>query len=529
MRISLEEAAAPRFELDLSEPGGAPRTLSFTDLVGVAMELDRGAAGVRIRSLRGTSAVLDQLEWPLPDGGRITASSRGALSAVTVELDAGPATTGRVSVGRLDAGAVAIELGGGQRLALDVSGRAVAVEQSPEKTGHVTAERLDLSNLQTALAGWLVRLSTAALERPRVDWGGGGLLFGAGAVRLGGLAVSGHGLTVEIDRIELPEGIRTSGKHLVLPHLVIPEVRLSIDDLVARLRRDPAGTEAPAGEPPTGGAAERPDPTPLPGPPRPPPTVVMTAVKEPFDYGFLDRVTGRLDVDVTMELSIPVLGKRTATHHFRVPIVSGVINYREVERDLSNLEDAFIDLEVRGQRLVLERTIPLIPGLEKPLLFWDLEADELELAKKRLIRLRTIPRLRTPPRLDKGEKSDKGGGFAVRRVKFDNVDVALALAPPEEGHTDSIARARVAELRLGGRIDHHPQQPVDPAALTLAAERLGAGPAELDLRGAAIQFESIEVGAIAEAAVDMHGLRPGAARLVLRDLQLRNLRVQLAD
>jgi hypothetical protein len=522
MKINLEGVSAPRLELDLTGPGGEPRTLSFTDLVDAALEFDRAGNLSRIRSLRGTSAVLDQLEWPLPGGGRVTASSRGALSAVVLALDIGQETNGRCSVSRLEAGALAIELAGGQRLALDVSGRAVSVEQSPERNGHASAERLELANLQTALAGWLVRLSTAALDRPRVDWQGGGILFGASAVRLGELAVAGHGLGVEVAGIELPEGIRTSGKSLVLPHLVIPELRLSIDDVVERLRRP-----APPPEAPPVPASEAP-PAADTAPASRAVTGTIPVQEPPFDYGFLDRVTGRLDVDVTMELTIPVLGRRTATHHFRVPIVSGVINYREVERDLANLEDAFIDLEVRGQRLVLERTIPLIPGLEKPLLFWDLEADERDLAKKRLIRLRTIPRLRLPPKVgSEKDKADKPGGFAVRRVKFDNVDVALALAPPADGEGDSVARARAAELRVGGRIDFHPQQSADPGQLTLAAERLGAGPAELTVRGAAIEFDSIEIGAIAEATVEMHGFRPRGVRLVLKDLQLRNLRVQL--
>jgi len=225
-----------------------------------------------------------------------------------------------------------------------------------------------------------------------------------------------------------------------------------------------------------------------------------------------------------MDLTIPVLGRRKATHHFRVPIVAGMINYRELERDLANLEDAFIDIEVRGHALVLERTIPLIPGLEKPLIFWDLEADELELAKKRLVRLRTLPRLRLAPRV---EKSDKPSGLAVRRLLFDDVDIALALAPPEEGQEDSIARASAAELRVGGRVDHDIERAGAPTELTLAAERLAAGPAELAVRGAEVELEAVAIGSVPEAAVEMHGLLPRGARLVLRDLELRNLRVQL--
>ncbi|HLU67590.1 MAG TPA: hypothetical protein VKZ63_15010, partial [Kofleriaceae bacterium] len=170
MRFSLAEARAPRFEIDLTGSGDGARTISLTDLIDVTLELESGGGRTRIRSLRGVSAVLDQLEWPLPRGGRVTASSRGALSAVAIELDttssgAGPSATGRGAVGRVEAGAVTLELPGGQRLAVDVGARALGVEHSPERVGHVTAERVDLNNLQTSLAGWLVRLSSAVLER----------------------------------------------------------------------------------------------------------------------------------------------------------------------------------------------------------------------------------------------------------------------------------------------------------------------------------------------------------------------------
>jgi hypothetical protein len=373
----------------------------------------------------------------------------------------------------------------------------------------VSAERLDLGNLQTGIAGWLIRLSNAVIDDPRVDWRGEGeVLVGAGAARLGGVSLSGGGLSLEIARADLPEGLRTSGGVLVVPHLVIPELMVQVDD-VADLFRRPRPTEpAPPPEDLTNPAAKLSSGTPA---------------GHPFDFRFLDRVTGRLDVDLTMEMTIPVLGKRKATHHFRVPIVSGVINYRELERDLSSFEDAFIDLNVRGQALVLERTVPIIPGLEKPLVFWDLTAADLELAKKkRLLRLRTIPRLRLAPKSDKG---DKPSGFQVRRLGFDNIDVALALAPPREGEADAVWSASAADLRLGGRIDHGPQRAGSPTEVTVVAERLAAGPAELTVGRIRLELASVEVGQVAEASLVMDGFRPRAARLLLRQVELRNLKI----
>ncbi len=286
---------------------------------------------------------------------------------------------------------------------LDADLRGAAVEHSPERVGHAAAETLELDNLQAVLSGALCRLSSAVLERARVNWRSNELLIGAAAGTISGLTVTlpGAGLTVEVDRVELPGGLRTSGGCLVIPELVVPEVRIAVDDVVELFRPRRAD----------GAAAETSRPS------------------RPFDFGFLDRVSGRLDVDMTLDMSVPVLGRREATHHFRVPIANGVINYRELERDLANFEDAFIDVEVRGQALVIERAIPLIPGLEKPLVVWDLDPEELELARRRLVRLRTIPRLRLVSRGGGGDRSS----LTIRSLRFDHVNIAIALAPPGAG------------------------------------------------------------------------------------------------
>jgi hypothetical protein len=227
---------------------------------------------------------------------------------------------------------------------------------------------------------------------------------------------------------------------------------------------------------------------------------------------------------MTLDMTIPVLGRREGTHHFRVPIANGIINYRELERDLASFEDAFIDVEVRGQSLVIERDIPLIPGLEKPLVMWDLDPDELELARRRLVRLRTIPRMRMAARGGNGDKSS----LVVRSLRFDNVDIAIALLAPQPGQGDSIGRASAGALRVIGRLAHEPNRTAQGAEVTrvkASGTTLAAGP--LELAGGRVAVESIELGTLAEASASFTGLRPGRVSLTARDLRLRNLRVQL--
>jgi hypothetical protein len=465
----------------------------------VAGQLERGISTARLRPLHAGQVTLAALEWPLT-GGKLSITSPATLDALAIEIDAAaePDATplsGRATAARADADAIAIELRGGTRLVLDAELRGAEVEHSPERVGHVAADHLQADNLQAVLSGALCRLSSAVLERARVDWRSSELLVGAAGAVITGLTVSlpGTGVTVEIDRAELPGGLRTSGGALVIPELVVPEVRIAADDVVELFRPRRADGAAASGP------------------------------SRPFDLGFLDRVSGRLDVDMTLDMSVPVLGRREATHHFRVPIANGVINYRELERDLANFEDAFIDVEVRGQALVIERAIPLIPGLEKPLVVWDLDPEELELARRRLVRLRTIPRLRLASRGGGGDRSS----LSVRSLRFDDVDIAIALAPPAAGEKDSIGRASAGVLRVTGRLAHEPSRTAEGAEVTRASatgSQLAAGPLEL---GSRMAVESIELGALVEGTATFRGLRPDRVTLTGRDLRARNLRVQL--
>ncbi len=511
MRIKLQQADAARVEIELPHADGRRRAICLTEVRGASAGIERVAAGpsggeLRARGLRAASALVDQVEWPLPRGGRLATSSPAGLAGLSLELDVPgtaarggdvAAVSGRAALTRANARAVSIELGGAHRLVVDIDARAASLELSPERIGYASADRIDLANLQTALAGWLVRASSGALDRARADWRDGETLVGAGSAHLGGLTVTAEGVTVEIDRVEMTEGMRTSGRALVIPELLLPEIRVGFDDLVAAIRqRLPAAPAPPAGRASTDSGRFH------------------------FDFGFLDRITGRLDVDLTMELSLPVIGRRAATHHFRVPIVSGALNYRELERDLAGLEDAFIDVEVRGRSLVIERRIPII-GMEKPLVVWDLTPEELELAKKRVVRLRTVPRMQIV-RSGGGEK----GPVTIKRLHFGNVEIQLALTPREGQPEDALEGLSAATLEARGELAYQPQREGETTRAELAIERVAAGPFEVAAGGARVEVDRVELAEV-EGEVEFSGVRPRGGRLVARGAVLRNLKIAL--
>ncbi|HEU5059125.1 MAG TPA: hypothetical protein VFU21_21480, partial [Kofleriaceae bacterium] len=124
MRIKLQQSDAARIEIELPHPDGRRRAVSLTEVRGASGGIERTAAGptsgvLRARGVRAASAVVDQVEWPLPRGGRLATSSPAGLAGLSLELDvAGSAArrgddapvSGRAALTRGGARAVSFEL-----------------------------------------------------------------------------------------------------------------------------------------------------------------------------------------------------------------------------------------------------------------------------------------------------------------------------------------------------------------------------------------------------------------------------------
>jgi hypothetical protein len=237
----------------------------------------------------------------------------------------------------------------------------------------------------------------------------------------------------------------------------------------------------------------------------------------------LDGVAGDLNVDLALDLAVPVIGRRTATHRFRIPIEDGALDYRKLESDLSTLEDALLDFSVRDGALVLERGIPLINtrGRGKPIVRWELEGADLALAENRRIRLAMLPRFAVVSESD-GEPS-KRSRVALRQLEARELDarLQLRLAQPPAG----LPVRRIDELVVAGNVFHAPDDApregrlqarltgVDLGALALPVGRLQVGVEQLGL-------EIADAGEIVFA-----DLRPRAVRGTVRGLAITGLRI----
>lgn len=349
--------------------------------------------------------------------------------------------------------------------------------------GVVFAERVVLGDVSLALGAVRLRLDRVAGVHVAVGWGR-------------------DGLRIEAEGIE----IATGGFELALPEPAPAET--------AAEARPEVAPEA-AGE-----AIER--------APR-----ALPFSREDV-LALLDGVAGDVNVDLGVDLTVPVIGRRRATHRFRIPIENGALDYRKLESDLSTLEDALLDFSVRDGGLVLERGIPFIAtrGRGKPILRWDLDADDLALAEARRIRLAMLPRF-TVVGEGSGDPS-KPPRVALRQLEAREIDVRVQVqigAPPAR-----LPLRRIDELSAAGNVFHTPDAPpreghveariagVELGPMTLPIGRAESGQTRREIRIEQLGLELAEAIEVAFA-----GIRPRAARGTLRGLTITGLRLAPAS
>lgn len=311
MRFRLETLSTPRFELDLTRPGSGTRGLVLENVAGLGGLLEVVPEHVRLASASLQACVVTGGEWSLAQG-RVTVGTSATLTAVAVdgEVPRGctdRAMSGRASVGRLDAGSVTVDAGMAHvTLAMDARALSVENEATPGSGLTMTAGAVSLASVQAA--------------------------FGRGAAR--------------VDRVALAQGFMFADGAFHAREVTIDELGIELADLGAA-RTGPQS--APEQAQPDGDA--------------------RLGYEQFFDLRLLDRISGRVSADVTVDARVPIIGRRRATHEVRVAVDKGFFDIRELERGLATLEDFILDFEIRDGALILERDVPLI-GLRKDLVRW---------------------------------------------------------------------------------------------------------------------------------------------------------------
>lgn len=490
--------SARKLELELPAESGATNVLLLEHITDATGTVEQTDDHTHLRPVSAKQLMLSGMEWALPNG-RVVFAKPAILGLIEIDADlhANPGDAfpidGELSVGSMQSENVSVEIGG-RRIGFDATVERISLEHAPADGLHIDMGRGTARNIQTAVAGWLVRVGELAMETARVQ----GDRFEAASVTLDTVGLHDANHEIAAAKIDLPAGIVVRPDSITMRELRIGELKLTVhdvkDDGKAQGDSDGAGETHPL-----------------------------------LDLRALDLLQGKLDVDLTADFTVPVLGRRKATHHFRIPIDHGTINYRELERDLASLEDSVIDIAVRGTNLELERRVPLIPGTNKPILVWPLNEVELGLAKRRLVRLRTLPNLRVPDEVKKADDRASGGSsVALRRLDFDDIVAQLSLparetpdgAEPMRPLASAIVRPAIGNLTVRGDVRHDPRVELAPTGLVMQATALSAGLVELPVGEVKLSAEKIDIGAVEDATLSFEGPRPRTLVATLRDVHM---------
>lgn len=246
-----------------------------------------------------------------------------------------------------------------------------------------------------------------------------------------------------------------------------------------------------------------------------------------IDWRALDTLSGQLDVDVAVDLTVPIIGHRKATHRLRIAIENGALDYRALEHNLAKLEDALLDFSVRDGALVLERVNPLFParGHGKPVVIWEVDAADLALAQLDRVRLAVLPQARlVAEENDRGPSKNTKSSFALRELGLLRINARLALAPPELALTGQLRPRHVGSFALGGDVFHEPGGSREGSALgelsdlSATVHRLALGTSRLD--AASLTAAAITPIEIAFADVSPSKLQLGLSGVALDGIVL---------
>lgn len=482
MRLDLDSVSAVG-TFELPDGRGGTNQVRVETLERARGVIEVAGYSTTLEAITADHGVVGALRW-LAGPCLVTSERRIDIDALTVSgaFGRGPENQHperpvvRVLAGALEAEAVTLSMG-----ALTVTGR------------------LSVRGLEVSLTGGelTVRVESLSLAGVRVD--DGGVTVTGGELQAAGLAYSADGLAID--------------------SLALDEAAIEVADLLAIGDRRP--------------------------PPRPPELDQEAKAREVavelrdeaagpvMDFRFLDFLNGQIDVDLTVDITVPVIGRRHATHHFRVPVQAGALNYKELERDLSALEDSVIDFHLKDDRLALEKGIPLIPILfHKPILYWPLAGDDLALAKRQLVRLRTLMDWRIP---DERKEDDQPPAVSLRRLELHNTDIELALGGPtgiDRGDDGRILLGSendpaLARLGVRGEIVFKPDEATDPTLVKGSITNLNAGLHALRAGEVRIDARTIHADGITDVAVEFAGLRPGHLTAGVRGMRCEDLRVEL--
>tara|TARA_R110002096_G_scaffold361075_1_gene554073 strand:+ start:11464 stop:12987 length:1524 start_codon:yes stop_codon:yes gene_type:complete len=500
MKLRLSDLACD--ELNLVDDKQPPTVLKLQNISNGTGEMDF-RDGLTVIEEVAIRKLLANLEIPM-GSGMLRTDFPATIEHVICEGRIRNGFAGELRSSILDSERISIELDTVKATAhLIAEGLHVKIDG---RGGRIEVGTLTLSNAQCTIGSLLVRLGSLTLRGLKIGWDEGQPpQIEAKQASARDLHIQSGPATIDIAVIDLSDGLRVH-ERVQVEQISIGAIEIAVEALS---KEKAAESDVPA---------------------LLPEDLVLPVPGIRLNHDVFDTVSGDIHVDATLSVTLPVIGKRVATHHFKIPVEGGIIDYRFFERGLADLEDTFLDIRVRGKRLVLERDIPLIPGLEKPIVYWALEPGELELAKQRLVRIGTLLKAQLASKPDEDPEPTKKSKVRLHRLDFDNIAINLSLdetAVLQSG--EGSLRAHVDELALKGSLhyDPDPEDLVMPTTLSLTAK--GLGTVARDLVVAGHKFSAgITVGSVESFKMGFDELAPKSLNAALKNLSVRGVDYDLS-
>ena len=499
MKISLEQLDARGLRVNLPGPGQevialrAAKGLAGTlEQLGDRLVLDGvSAERVELETLR---LLLGSLVLGMPSGATSTAL-RGALEQTTQLLQL------QMTSAVLEAPALSVVV---EDVVVEGHVRLMAPRLLVRgDDGSLSAERLEVAGFVLRIGDLELVAETLVGLAVEIAWGEAGFRLVAGSFETSSLRLTTP------DALLVGGGASVSALSLHEGKISIGRAALERGDLALSLAASaPAAATAPAASPATA-------PAPSPAP-----------VGEPvFDWRVLDALSGQLDVDVVVDLTVPIIGRRQATHRLRVAIADGAIDYRALEKNLSRLEDALLDFSVRDGALVLERVNPLFParGHGKPVVIWDVDAAGLELARRDRVRLAVLPNARLATDPEEQDREPSKSSITLRQLDLRDIHARLTLAPSDLPALGQLRPRHLGSLVLGGSVSYDPDGPVRAGSMLGELSDLSMSLDGLVLGTTRLAATSFVAAALSPIEITFAGVSPTKVHVGLSAIVLEGI------
>jgi hypothetical protein len=495
--INAENLGAERFELEL--PGGASGAIHLVlgQSGGLTGRYEQDGSVIVLRQIAAPQLSIESLAVPLASG-TLRVAGPTLLHGAQVDAELGGE---RPLVGRLTSASAAVHVAferGPLLVRAGLSGRGLVFEQSGPAAQRLELESVDVEALRVELAGKAVlhveRLSMRGVRCTRAP---SGVALVCAEAHAESVSIEHGGRTLRLERVALPKGLELSEGALRWPELTLERLDVKVPEL-------------------KGSTSER-------GPAR--------SAQAPIELAILDHLQGVLAFDLFLDVRIPILPDRRATHSIRLSVADGAIDYTQLESGLSALENMLLDFEVNEDGLILE--LDPIPGVKLDnvtLVTWPLSGHEHVVARtQHLVRLRRLLDYQLSPKLagdpNRAEHSDRPS--ALRRLHVGNIETVLAVTGPVVQALPGLGTLRlgapgvpaIAELRVSGQVEHEPGQPPSATEVRVDGRELALGVSIVDARGRRIEIDRLSIARIDALRVGLLGLEPRSLGLAVEGLR----------